>query len=416
MEEYMETMKKVFETMKKYSFFIELGIVILTCGIGLVYMSNLTVQIKDLEEYRISLIENYSELEELYTTASEIKTLYEKYGITEDIDFEYCTDVALTYFTNATKDTYGTYLRPEDTETFKNKQDEMLVGIGVQVVYEEGKGSYVSIVYDESPADKSGIRVGDYLVKANGIHFKDADYLGFIDMIKGEPGSSVEITYTRDNKEYTVQVVRENVSTHSVRHSEIDDNTAYLKIDSFTFYTNTEFKDAMTHYKNRGFENYIIDLRDNTGGVLDTVVDMIDFMVPEGLIVKTVGKTDESYTEYYSDSLEFNGSIVVLVNEYSASASELFVQSMKDYNKATVIGEQTYGKGTVITQYELENGGTLVLSTALYYTKSETAIEGIGVTPDIKVSLTPEQKKTYYKLPLSDDPQFQMALRQFEKS
>ena len=133
----------------------------------------------------------------------------------------------------------------------------------------------------------------------------------------------------------------------------------------------------------------LIDLRSNTGGMLKSVVKMIDFMVGEGLIVKVTDKNDKVIEEYYSDKNEFNGEIVVLTNSYTASASELFSQPMRDYNKAKLVGTTTFGKGTVISTYALTNGGSITLSTGLYTTKSGAFLEGNGIEPDYYIELDP---------------------------
>lgn len=389
-----------------------LTVAMLAVGIGLCVQMFFTIRaLNELAGLKEGMIDNLSTFGEMQTISSEIKAIYDEYGITEDIDFDKCSDMALSFFVLSTGDKYGTYSSPEEAEEKLNSREENQSGIGVKITLEDA-GCYVVRVYDGSGAYNAGIKPGDYIIEADGHSVLDEDYNDFINYISGEEGTYVDIKYIRDGSEYTVSVLRGTYNTPSVTY-EIIDNIAYVKIDSFTYRTNTEFKETMTNLDELGYDDFIIDLRYNLGGILDSVVDMVDFMVPSGLIVKTEDKNGNIESEWYSDEDEFDANIVVLVNDNTASASELFTQSLKDYDKATVIGETTYGKGTVVSEFELSNGGTLTISTAKYYTASGTCIEGVGVEPNIEIKFTDEQKYTYYKIPLSEDIQVQRAIEFF---
>ena len=183
-----------------------------------------------------------------------------------------------------------------------------------------------------------------------------------------------------------------------------------ITIDSFTEYTDEEFKEAIEYFKSVGISDYIIDLRGNTGGTASSVIECLDYCLPEGLIVEFRAKQEHDNKSYYSDSSEVDGNFTILVNGATASASELFAQAMKDYGKAKIVGVTTFGKGTVLSTYGLSNGGTITLSTAKYYTISGHELEGNGVEPDYEIDLTLDDKYILYKLPISEDEQMLKAI------
>ena len=374
---------------------------------------------------------NRGKLDNITKSMEEIKTYYDKYYIGELPDGDKLEDSALSGFALGYGDKYGVYQSPSDSDEKQMEREETLYGIGVEVVYEENKGLYVVKVYKDSPADEAGILPGDYIVEADGTKATEVSSQEFISLIKGEKGTSVELEVEKgegtenfdgllsesgtiegaEKNQIGLSIERDEVLTSSV-DTEIMDGILYLKISKFTNYTDEEFKEAISSYVNSNSDKkIIIDLRNNSGGIADTAIDMIDYIVPSGLIAKFNGKEEYMNEEYYSDTFELDAEIVVLVNENSASASELFAKALQDFGKATIIGENTFGKGTVISTFEMRNGGTITLSTAEYRTKSNEKIEGIGVKPDIEIKMGDEDKAILYKLPLNDDIQFQAALR-----
>ena len=178
-------------------------------------------------------------------------------------------------------------------------------------------------------------------------YVEDVDVVTFVDSISGKEGEDITLTVLRDNESIDYTLTRAKYDIESVVSKDIE-GVAYVRINKFAANTSQKFKSAMNNFNEQNFEKYIIDLRNNSGGHLETIVDILDFMVGEGKIVSIVDCNGEENYEYVSDKNEFNGDIVVLVNGNTASASELFAQTMKDFNKATIIGTQTFGKGTVV--------------------------------------------------------------------
>lgn len=354
--------------------------------------------------------------ESMLQIMSEIDSLYETQyigSLEPDNDKVSKEQLAIEGYALGYNDKYGYYLPPEQAAEVADEQAEKLVGIGVETVREKDIGYYIIRTMSDSPAKESGLKPGDYILKANGVDSKEVENSDFVKMIRGEPGTTVTLTLSNGddiNNTRDVVVTRREVVNESVTTRMIGD-TAIIKIIRFTQKTEQEFKDIMDDYKKQGVEKYVIDLRDNTGGLADAVIGMLDYMLPEGLIAKFITKDNKDDKEYNSDASEFEGEFVILVNQSTASASELFSKAMQDYDKATIIGTNTFGKGTVITTYGLSNGGTLTLSTAKYYTKSNDEIEEVGIIPDIEVELTEEQVKTSYKLKDSEDTQMQEALK-----
>ena len=383
-------------------------------GIGIIICTAMLIEIKKsvdyIEEYKTSVESNYANAAEYAATVAEINSYYDTYALKNGADFDLCTDAALTYYMAGLNDKYATYMTPESYEKTTEANNERSTGIGILVSYNEEHGLRIAKVYPNSAAEEAGLQYGDKIIYAGGTYLEDVTYNEFLKCLRGEVGDTLTIKYMRGGEEYEIDVVLKNYDLRSVSSRLVNDNTAYVEVTDFSLKTHEEFIPLMSQYRRDGIENYIIDLRNNGGGFLDTVVPMIDFMVGKGTIVTITDCNGVQYYEAKSDSKEFHGNIVVLINESSASASELFAQNMKDFKKAYVIGTQSYGKGTVLSEFKLTNGGGITLSTGMYKTNSGAELEDVGVTPDLVVELTEEQKKNYYFLSDSEDSQMAAAI------
>lgn len=363
-----------------------------------------------LNNYMSNVNETQTTFEQTNKTLAEIKELYESVYIGEIPSDRELENSALLGYSLGFNDKYGIYLDTTLSEQMEDTRNERLVGIGIEAVYEEGKGYYVTRTYPESPAEKAGIQPGDYIVSAEDKAITDDNREEMISTISGEAGTSVDLGVERDGEVIGITSLRDDVTSTSITCTLID-NIAYIKLYKFTDYTDEEFIEIMEDMQSKGINSFIFDVRNNTGGSADTVINMLDYLLPKGLIVRIEGKAEDDVTEYYSDKSEIVGNMVVITNGSSASASELFTKALQEYNKATVVGENTYGKGTVLSTYKLSNGGTLTLSSGLYYTLSGEAIEGVGVKPDIEVELPEDKAMILYKLDKSEDNQLQEALK-----
>lgn len=380
------------------------------CLIGMLWLYLQVILLSQLVFAEKNVESNNSEIKSLM---DEILYLYDKNYINE-YDVEELENMALTGFSAGFNDKYGYYLSPEDSKKDIDDREEKLVGIGVEVVFEKENGFYVVDIFEDSPAEEVGIQAGDYITGVNDLYYTESTREELLEEMSGEEGTDVRIKVLHEGTEVEKNVIRHSVKNKSVKHHIIDD-ICYIRIRSFTEYTDEEFKEIVEQCKLNNIDKYIFDLRRNHGGLAETVIDMVDYIVPEGDIAKFILKDGTVDKDYKSDSSELNARIVILVNDTTASASELFTQSLRDYNKATVVGVKTFGKGTVITTYGLSNGGTITLSTAKYYTKSGYEIEENGITPDFEVELTEEQNKIWYRLSLEEDSQMQKAIEILEK-
>lgn len=362
--------------------------------------------------------------ENIVKLVQEIDSIYSDYYIGDPITAEELEDGVLTGVPIVYDDPYGGYRTPEETEDFNANQNEMLLGgIGIQSIFENNMeyfegykySQYIMHVYSDTPAERAGIKEGDRLVAVDGLKLTKHNQDEFHDAVKGEAGTDVTITLIRerDNGERYLEditLTREDVINDSIFYEIKDNNIGYLKINTFSNKTDEEFTETINELKSVGVEKFILDIRDNNGGGADTVIRMLDSMLPSGLIVDIQYKDSSMNKTYYSDENEITGEFVVLTNEYSASASELFAKTLQEYGKATIVGEVTYGKGTVISTVPLTNGGSITLSVAKYYTKSGENIEDIGVIPDYIVDIPDYDEMYLYKLDESKDLQLQKAL------
>lgn len=377
--------------------------------------------------------------ENIIEMMNEIDSLYDKYYIGEDATSEDIEDGVMRGFASAFDDPYGFYMSPDETEEFLETQDERLMGgIGIQTRYENnmevfGKykySYYITHVYNDSPAEKAGLKVGDRVVQVEDVVLSYVNADDFLEAVRGEAGTEVNITIIRDNELLDIKLIRDDVKSNSVitqairnkkgtdeveaigLEQAISSDIGYIKINSFSNETDEEYSEAIKDLSKCGISKYILDVRDNSGGVVDTVVKMLDSMLPKGVITEIRYKDASQNVVYESDEKETAGEFIVLVNERSASASELFSKTLQEYGKATIIGELTYGKGTVIQTIGLSNGGSITISTGEYFTSKGENLEGVGVIPDITVGIPDDVENYLYKLPLKEDLQLIRALNE----
>ena len=260
-------------------------------------------------------------------------------------------------------------------------------GIGAVCQKADDGAILISEAYEYAPAYKAGIRNGDKVIEVNGEDITGMDLSVAVALIKGEKGTDVNLTIMRNGEKMNFTVTRDKIDIKTVSSEVLDNNIGYIYISQFDDVTTDQFKEAVNDLQNQGVAGLVIDIRNNPGGVLKTVVDMLDYILPNGLIVYTETK-DGTRQEYSgSDNHELNLPMAVLVNGNSASASEIFAGAMQDYDKAQIIGTQTFGKGIVQTIRPLTDGSAVKYTIAKYFTPKGQDIHGKGVTPDSIVEL-----------------------------
>ena len=298
-------------------------------------------------------------------------------------------------------DPYSAYFTAEENSARVQEYGGSYKGIGV-VIQKDAETGMITIVncYEGSPAEQAGIMSGDIVYLINGETAAEKTLEEAVEIIKGSGDAGVDLTLIREgmNEYLGVNVVPNDIEYPVVSHSMLENQIGYLALTDFKESSYHQFHEALEDLKSQNMRGLIVDLRNNTGGLLDSVTSILNDILPKGTIVYTVDKygTREDYTSDGKTPLEIP--MVILVNGYTASASEIFAGAVRDYDMAKLVGTQTYGKGVVQTTIRLADGSALKLTTANYYTPNGTNINGTGLTPDVEVEpdLTPLEDGSYY--------------------
>ncbi len=327
----------------------------------------------------------------------------------EDASSEDLEEGALKGMVAALGDKYSGYFTEEEYESVLSGITGSYIGIGVTVTKEENGDIRAYAVTEGSSADKAGVKKDDIIQSVDGKSVKGMDLTEMTALVKGEDGTKVTLGILRGEKNVQIEVVRNKIKNVSITNQILEGEIGYIKIADFDDESPKQFKTAIDKLDQAGQKGMIIDLRDNGGGSLTAVVDMLDMMLPKGtlLTVKEKNKEDEVYKS--TDKSHFDKSCVILINGSSASASEVFAGAMQDRKAATLVGEKSFGKGIVQSIFSLKKvlgGGAIKLTTAKYYLPSGRCIHQVGLTPDKEVKYTGDTKS--YKQ--SKDNQLQEAV------
>ena len=311
-------------------------------------------------------------------------------------------------------DPYAAYYTPEELASFMDETKGTYCGIGAMVSQDvRTQISTIVRVFEGSPAEEAGILPGDVIYKVDGELMAGVDLTLLVNnYVKGEEGSQVAITvYREDTGEYVdLTVTRRFIDVQTVSGKMLEDGIGYVSVIEFDEVTAKQFKDKIEDLRGQGMERLIIDLRDNPGGELNTVVSMADYLIGDGGRILTISDkygNEEIYKAEDGHSLDIP--MVVLVNENSASASEVLTGALKDYDAATVVGTQTFGKGIVQSLIPLSDGSAVKLTTSHYYTPGGLDIHGKGISPDVEVELGDEARRMAV-LPQELDNQLQKGI------
>lgn len=285
-------------------------------------------------------------------------------------------------------DQYSAYYDKKETKELSESLDGSFSGIGAVMTQDASNGVItITQVYDDSPAKKAGIKAGDilYRVEEKTVTGKDLDKV--VSWIKGKKGTKVNLTLLRGTNSDKIKVTatRDVINVETVKYKVLENQIGYISISEFDSVTGAQFAKALKQLQKKNIEGLVVDLRNNPGGSLSTVCDILDSILPKGLIVYTKDKNGKK-EEYTSDEKHrLNLPMSVLVNGQSASASEIFAGAVQDYGKAEIIGTQTYGKGVVQNLFDLKDGTCVKLTTSEYFTPKGRNIDGKGITPDVKI-------------------------------
>lgn len=314
-------------------------------------------------------------------------------------------------------DDYAAYYDEEAYADLMEKTTGNYCGIGAYVSQNATTGAVTIIEPIEgSPADKAGLRFGDVVVKVDGMDVTQKDLSEVVSMMKGEPDTEVTLQIARpgEEKNLDITIVRAEIESETVEYAMLDEKIGYIAVSAFEEVTKQQFRDALNDLEKQGQESLIIDLRNNGGGLLDTAVDMLDRLLPEGMVVYIQDRNGKKEEYHSSEEESFDKPVVILVNENSASASEVFAGAMQDYDKAVLVGKKTFGKGIVQSVFELSDGTAVKLTTSKYYTPNGRNIHGTGLEPDIPVELQEGSKKQSGS-GISVDNQMECAIKYLKK-
>lgn len=304
------------------------------------------------------------------------------YGEINEADLN---DGILRGYVDGLGDPYSRYLSEEEYIDEQSENAGEVIGLGLTLAEDESGYIRIDNVLENSPASDVGIMAGDAIIRIDGIDVIETGFNNAVETLKGSEGTSVKLTIRRDGIDIDYDFTRRSIEVKSVSGRLIDGYVGYIKIDSFKENTSEQFIEILQRLTSNGAEALVFDLRDNSGGLVTALEECLDPLLPEGVIATAEYKDGHTETLVYSDSSELDMPMVVIVNNETASAAELFAAALRDFGKAKLIGEQTHGKGVMQSTTEFESGGAVVLTVAEYRTAKSECYDGIGLSPDYPI-------------------------------
>lgn len=351
---------------------------------------------------------------DLLTQISMINAYLKQYYL-YDIDMEEVRNGILQGLVSALGDPYSEYFNTSELSSFTDSTSGEYVGIGAAVTQELATGIVrISKPYEGTPSAEAGLLPGDVIVSVGDTEVTGMDLNQVVSLIKGEEGTSVVLHIYRESEEkyLDIEVTRKKVELPTVTSEMLDGNIGYIEVTGFEGVTADQFVSTYEALKKQGMKGVIVDLRNNGGGLVDTVEEMLDYLLPEGTIFYVKDKSGTKSMEYVSDAkAALDIPMVVLVNQYTASASEVFAGNIQEFGMGTVVGTTTYGKGVMQQLFYTNSKQTAAvkLTVADYYIHSDKNVNGTGIIPDVEVELDEEAAKMV-DIPVEQDNQLQKAL------
>ncbi len=308
-------------------------------------------------------------------------------------------------------DPYSSYMSPQMLQEMQTETKGEFGGLGIEVGMEAGVVKVISPI-DGSPAEAVGVKAGDYIVKIDGTQVQGKTLSEAVDLMRGPVGSKIEITVRRIGvrKALTFNIIRDIIEIKSVKSKVLKDNIGYVRLTSFNDNSSNQLKDIVKDFKkNKNINKYILDLRNNPGGLLTQAIRITDFFLDNGEIVSTKSKKKSDNRKWFAKKGDLiNGdTLIVLINYGSASASEIVAGALKDHKRAIILGENSYGKGSVQSIIPLKNNGAIRLTVSKYYLPSGDSISEVGVSPDIFVTEASDE----FRIDTDTDNQLEFALK-----
>ncbi|WP_075534684.1 S41 family peptidase [Candidatus Pelagibacter communis] len=328
----------------------------------------------------------------------------------EEIDQSEAMDAAINGVLQSL-DPYSAYMSPESFENMQTETSGEFGGLGIEVSMEAGVVKVISPL-DDSPAYEAGVKAGDYIVKINDIQVQGKTLNEAVEIMRGPVGSDIEITVRRKGvkKALVFNITRKIIKVRSVKSKIIDNNIGYIRLTAFNENSSNQIKKKINEFnKNENIEKFILDLRNNPGGLLSQAIKITDFFLSSGEIVSTKSRQENENRKWFAQAGDIlNGeTLVVLINNGSASASEIVAGALKDHKRAILVGENSYGKGSVQSIIPLRNKGAIRLTISKYYLPSGESISEVGVSPDIVIA----EDNDNFRIDTDSDNQLTYAIK-----
>jgi len=351
------------------------------------------------------------------------KNIYQKIDLFSEvlskIDEEYVEEINQSEVMDAaingvlqSLDPYSAYMSPKMLDDMQTETSGQFGGLGIEVGMEHGVVKVISPI-DNSPASRVGVKAGDYIVKINDIQVQGKSLTEAVELMRGPVGSDIEITIRRIGMKKAIifNITREIIKIESVKSKYIDGNIGYLRLTSFNENSSDQIKKKIREFNKKDLKGYILDLRNNPGGLLSQAIKIADFFLEDGEIVSTKGRKKSENKKWFAKKGDLtNGkSLIILINYGSASASEIVAGALKQHKRAILVGESSYGKGSVQSIIPLKNRGAIRLTISKYYLPSGESISEVGVNPDIQI----EESSDAFVINTKTDNQLNFAVKLF---
>jgi len=354
---------------------------------------------------------SFSDNSELYKKIDLFGEVIEKINkeYVDEVDQSESMDAAINGLLQSL-DPYSAYMTPESFESMQTETKGKFGGLGIEVGMESGVIKVISPI-DNTPASKAGLKAGDYIVKINDVQVQGKTLMDAVNLMRGPVGSSIKITVRRRGikKALIFNITREIIQVQSVKSELIDDSIGYIRLTSFNENSSKQIKQKINKLnKDRNLTGYILDLRNNPGGLLSQAIKISDFFLENGEIVSTKSRKISENRKWFAKKGDITKgkTVIVLINYGSASASEIVAGALKDHKRAIILGENSYGKGSVQSIIPLKNRGAIRLTIAKYYLPSGKSISDVGVTPDIEI-----EESEDFKFNSETDNQLNFAIK-----
>jgi len=360
---------------------------------------------------RYAFPENSDELYQKIDLFSEVLEKIKK-DYVDDVDQAEVMDAAINGVLQSL-DSYSAYMSPEMFNNMEAETKGSFGGLGIEVGMEAGVVKVISPI-DDTPASRAGVKAGDYIILIDDIQVQGKTLMEAVNLMRGPVGTPIEITIRRRGKKKAIvlKIVREIIQVKSVTAKVIDNNIGYFRLTSFNENSGQQLKNKIDEIKaENGINRYILDLRNNPGGLLSQAVKISDFFLDDGEIVSTRGRNKRENRKWFAkkgDQID-GKPLIVLINYGSASASEIVAGALKDHKRAILIGEKSYGKGSVQSIIPLKNKGAIRLTVSKYYLPSGKSISEVGVIPDFEV----EEENEDFVINTASDNQLNFAIKLF---